>query len=141
MESRKAACLAYAAAFRERLDQLREAILDVTVVDHVSPSEAPALFSHAQELLDEPTEELAHAERSTVAVNPRTVTERSVTASRRLREYEAAVRIALSSEAESREARVEDAKKAHASTYDAYLDFLHAASEDLGDYDVLRRGA
>ncbi|MGW5424665.1 hypothetical protein [Streptomyces sp. NPDC003943] len=137
-EPRKDAALAYATAFRSRLDRLRDAIVEVAMVAHVSEQEVSTLLARARELWDEPVGDLDRAEKAVTGVLPEAVAISAVEASRRLRDYHATVRLAIDSGAEEREARVDSAKKAHATTYDAYLDFLHSTAEALGDYDLLR---
>ncbi|MCX4847798.1 hypothetical protein [Streptomyces sp. NBC_00893] len=137
---RKVAYLAYAAQFKERLDLCRKAGVQAALAVGAAPQETARFLAEAQLLWNEPVEGFGPAETSLRVQGPTAVVASAGTASAKLADYRAVVHEAIVADDASREARVRTARAAYGPTYRAYLEFLHEASDVVGDDDVLRIG-
>ncbi|WP_406014003.1 hypothetical protein OG520_19430 [Streptomyces sp. NBC_00984] len=137
-ESREGIYGAYADCYRENLDRIRGAYIDVALTEALDDRETKSGLAALRADWRPPEEKLAPLEDAVTGEGPDAVSESAQAASSALVRYGALVLEAIKVEAARRERCVQDAKNAYGATYKAYVGFLYSAAEVLGQADFLR---
>ncbi|MFD3525339.1 hypothetical protein [Streptomyces sp. NPDC058653] len=137
-DSRKAIYGAYADRYKESLDHVRHVYLKIALATDMSEHEANEQVTGLLDSWREPTEVLETAESAVNTEGPEAVARSARSASRALTHFGTVVLESITTNKGMREIHVEAAKEAYGPTYRAYLEFLYAAAESLGEDDFLR---
>ncbi|WP_031518712.1 hypothetical protein [Streptomyces sp. NRRL F-5123] len=138
--SREAAYFAYAELFKQRLDLCRRAGIQAALAVGRTEREAAGFLTEAQKLWAEPIPEFDPAERLVQTFGSAQVLESANEASEELTAYRTVVSNAITADATSRAEHVRAARSAYGPVYRVYLEFLHAAADDIGSDEILKSG-